>query len=290
MRNSTGPSMMAKVCPWPLTNQRRLPRSLSLAQLGIDLPRASPLLPLPQGPFGRAVDAGVGIVAIEVEQLGDQGLAVAGGELVGPVGPQGQDQGPPDRGLGVEEDGIHGRLLRLAGAGPGGCEVESGRARRRSPSGRHPGDFSQLTMKLRSRGSALCRNKGQTSSALPQPDQGDGRPRLPLGQLVLGLFRVPLGSAVAEARGDLRLEHRQHLAACRWATGKRVAYAFGSASMSRSASKRDRRWRSRRGCWWPRVYWSSERCLVPEDRRQRGSQLAPDGRRASSQGPRTTGF
>ena len=42
-----------------------------------------------------------------------------------------------------------------------------------------------------------------------QADQGDGRPRLPLGQPVLGLFRSLFVHA-HQAPGDLRLEHRQH--------------------------------------------------------------------------------
>ena len=96
MRNSTGPSIMTKVCRRLLTNQRRSPRILELAQLGIGGLERVVLLPLAQDPFGCAVDAGVGVVAIEVEQLGDQGLAVTGGEGIGPVGSQGQDQGAAD--------------------------------------------------------------------------------------------------------------------------------------------------------------------------------------------------
>ena len=79
MRNSTGPSITAKVCPWLLTYQRRSPRSLSFlnsASSGLELLL---LLPLPQGPLRRPVDAGVGVIAVEVEQLGDQRLPLAGG-------------------------------------------------------------------------------------------------------------------------------------------------------------------------------------------------------------------
>ena len=46
---------------------------LELGQLGIGGLELGLLVPLPQRPLGRAVDAGVGVVFVEVEQLGDQG-------------------------------------------------------------------------------------------------------------------------------------------------------------------------------------------------------------------------
>ena len=79
MRNSTGPSITAKVCPWPFTNHRRFAPVLDLHQLGIQFLELLLLLPLPQGPFRRPVDAAVGVVAVEVEQLADQRLPLAGG-------------------------------------------------------------------------------------------------------------------------------------------------------------------------------------------------------------------
>ena len=60
------------------------------------------------------MDASVGVVAVEVEQFADQRLTLAGRQLFRPVCPQRQDQRPPLRGLGVEEDGVH-CLLPLGG-------------------------------------------------------------------------------------------------------------------------------------------------------------------------------
>ena len=52
---------------------------LDLHQLGIQFLELLLLLPLPQGPFRRPVDAAVGVVAVEIEQLADQWLPLAGG-------------------------------------------------------------------------------------------------------------------------------------------------------------------------------------------------------------------
>ena len=45
---------------------------------GIDLIDLRLLLPLPQGPLDRTMDAGVGVNAVEVEQFPNQGLPLAG--------------------------------------------------------------------------------------------------------------------------------------------------------------------------------------------------------------------
>ena len=82
MRNSTGPSITAKVCRLAVDEPAPLAPVLELAQLGIGGLELLLLLPLPQDPFRRPVDAGVGVVAVEVEQLGDQRLPLAGGEAV----------------------------------------------------------------------------------------------------------------------------------------------------------------------------------------------------------------
>ena len=63
----------------------RCPHVLELHQLGIHLLEFLLLPPLPQGPFRRTVDAGVGVVAVEVEQLGDQRLTLAGERALGAV-------------------------------------------------------------------------------------------------------------------------------------------------------------------------------------------------------------
>ena len=73
----------------------------------IDLFELRLLLPLTQRPRRRPVDAGVGIVLVEGEQPGDQGFALTRGEAGHAVSAQRQDQGPADRGFGVEEDGVH---------------------------------------------------------------------------------------------------------------------------------------------------------------------------------------
>ena len=59
---------------------------IELGQAGIRVRELRLLAPLSQCPFGCAVDAGVGVVFVEIEQFGDQGLAVSGGEFVGGVG------------------------------------------------------------------------------------------------------------------------------------------------------------------------------------------------------------
>src|SRR5262249_60591710 len=86
-------------------------------QLGVDLIDFRRLLPLPQGPLGRPVDAGVEVVFIEIQQPGDQRRSLARRESVGSVGPQSEDQRPSGRGLGVEEDRIHRRPLTWARCG-----------------------------------------------------------------------------------------------------------------------------------------------------------------------------
>ena len=113
--------------------------------------------------------------------------------------PECQDQGPPDRGLGMEQDGVHLRELAakrpLAGLRPpSGRSAGARRASRRALSsaaialGSAPSGFSQLTMKLRSRGSGLCRKQGPDGLGLAHADQGHRRPCLTLGQSILDRF------------------------------------------------------------------------------------------------------
>ena len=55
---------------------------LDLRQFGFGDLELLLLPPLPQGPFRRPVDAGIRVVAIEVEQLAEQRLPLAGGKSI----------------------------------------------------------------------------------------------------------------------------------------------------------------------------------------------------------------
>ena len=74
------------------------------------------------------------------------------------------------------------------GAGFALERTRAGRARRRPILGSAPRGFSQLMMKLLSRGSALCRNMRPDLIGLAHADQGNRRPGLPFRQLVLRLL------------------------------------------------------------------------------------------------------
>ena len=76
------------------------------------------LPPLPQGPFRRPMDAGIGIVLVEGEQLVDQRLPVLCRESLFSILSQRQDQRPPLRRFGMEQYGVH-QLLPLGGCGLG---------------------------------------------------------------------------------------------------------------------------------------------------------------------------
>src|SRR5439155_2999903 len=65
---------------------------LELGQPGVGGLELLLLAPLPEGPPDRSVDAGIGVVAIALEEPADQVLALARREALGAVGPQGQDQ------------------------------------------------------------------------------------------------------------------------------------------------------------------------------------------------------
>ena len=84
------------------------------------------LVPLAEGPFGRAVNPGVGVVAVQVEQLLREVLASAAAKSGGPTITQGQDQGPPGRGVVVKQDGLHRRAAprRVPGGHVGRDAVE----------------------------------------------------------------------------------------------------------------------------------------------------------------------
>ena len=89
--------------------------------------------------------------------------------------------------------------------------------------------FSQLMMKLRSRGSALCRSSGQTASAFPMRTRATAARacRSASSSLASPSRRVvPGGRGLL---GELGLEQGKIFSACRSATGKRVRNAFGSA-------------------------------------------------------------
>ncbi len=138
MRNSTGPSITAKVCPWPLTNQRRSPRSLSFINSASSSLSFSCCPHLPQGPFRRPVDAAVGVVAVEIEQLAGQRLPLAGDSPSVPYVPNAR--------ISARRFEVSGwnRMASifcwpLGGRGLGRWG-RSGRVRRRSASDRHPGD------------------------------------------------------------------------------------------------------------------------------------------------------
>ena len=60
MRNSTGPSITANVCPWLFTIPAAVAPVLDLHQFGIQFLELLLLLPLPQSPFRRPVDAASG--------------------------------------------------------------------------------------------------------------------------------------------------------------------------------------------------------------------------------------
>ena len=184
---------------------RRGPSS-SLISSAIRFRELRLLVPLPQGPFGRAVDAGVGVVFVEVEQLGDQRvdarrgtsrplrrcpgrgssarrIEVSGWKRMASIALANVGRGSPDPALpGTEglpesaappeaEDLRSGpgagsgdpRPTLSLGAGSGDPRptpsVDPRRSRRSSSPARTfgsaPSGLSQLTMKLRSRGSAL---------------------------------------------------------------------------------------------------------------------------------------
>ncbi len=169
---------------------------LEPAQLAIDGLELLLPAPLPQGPGGRPVDACIGVVAADLEEPGDERLALAGREALGPVGAQCQDQRPPHRGLGVEQDRIHRRpftrpsaTLSPLGGARGRCRdaldvVEfRGDDSRVGPQRAEPVDDEAAEA-----GIGAVPQQGPDRLGLAQADQGHRRPRLPLGEPVLRLL------------------------------------------------------------------------------------------------------
>ncbi len=102
--NSTGPLITAKVWPERFTYQRRSPRVARSIAPAPDVLSLSSIIPPPQRPFDRAVDAGVRVAAMERQKLADERLALGFWQLVQGVSPEGLDQRPPRRSLGMKED------------------------------------------------------------------------------------------------------------------------------------------------------------------------------------------
>ena len=67
MRNSAARSITENVCPWLLTNHAPVTSGDSL-EGEIQPVELLLLLPLPQRPLRRAVNAGVQVIAVELEQ------------------------------------------------------------------------------------------------------------------------------------------------------------------------------------------------------------------------------
>ena len=172
---------------------------LELHQLGIQCLELLLLLPLPQGPFRRPVDAAVGVIAIEVEQLAGQRLPIAGRQPLRAVRPQRQDQRPPLRGLGVEEDGVHELLpLDKSRTGSrretfqfGGEDLGVGSKRAEPVDDEAPQP-----------GVGTVAQQGHDLTRLPHAKESDRRPSLTFRQSVPGLFRDH--RAVPDRGGDRR--------------------------------------------------------------------------------------
>ena len=102
MTTSPGAAMTENVWPWRLMNQSPAAFDPAEAAVPVDAVQRVVLAPSPQQPERGAVDPGIGIARVELEEMRDQSPAIGGGELPLVEFAEGQDQRPTDRDLGLQ--------------------------------------------------------------------------------------------------------------------------------------------------------------------------------------------